>query len=46
MHATSPKLKEIYSYELDNTDKQEILTILPLYAVSYSLHNKIFYVSS
>ena len=46
MHATSPKLKEIYSYKLDNRVKQEISTILLLYAVSYSLYNKIFYGSS
>ena len=46
MQATSPKLKKIFSYELDNRVKQEISTILPLYAVSYSLHNKIFYGSS
>ena len=38
--------RNIYLYELDNRVKQEILTILPLYAVSYSLYNKIFYGSS
>ena len=44
MYATSLKLKKIYSYELDNRAKQEISTILPLYAVSYALHNNIFMV--
>ena len=40
------KIEKIYSYELDNRVKQKISTILPLYAVSYSLHNKILYGSS